>query len=66
MPKLKSNSGASKRFKVTKRGKVLAKRAKMRHILTSKDRKTKRHKRQPLVVDSANRRLVKRLIPYAF
>ncbi len=36
MPKLKTNSGAAKRFKLTKRGNFKFKRAKMRHILTSK------------------------------
>jgi large subunit ribosomal protein L35 len=65
MPKQKSNSGAAKRFKVTKRGKVMAKRAKLRHILTSKDKKVKRHMRKPLKLHRSNLRRVRTLLPYA-
>jgi large subunit ribosomal protein L35 len=65
MPKLKSNSGARKRFRVTKRGKILAKRAKSRHILTSKDRKVKRHMRKPLQIHKSNVKRVRVLLPYA-
>jgi large subunit ribosomal protein L35 len=65
MPKLKSNSGAAKRFKVTKRGKVIFKRAKLRHILTTKSKKQKRRLRKPGVVDKTNLKQIKRLLPYA-
>jgi large subunit ribosomal protein L35 len=65
MPKQKSNSGAAKRFKVTKRGKIMAKRAKLRHILTSKDKKVKRHMRKPLKLHQSNLRRVRKLLPYA-
>ncbi len=43
MPKLKTHKGAAKRFKKTGTGKVLRGQTKMRHILTSKATKTKRH-----------------------
>lgn len=43
MPKTKSNSGASKRFKLTASGKIKRKHAFMRHILTKKSNKRKRN-----------------------
>ena len=42
MPKLKTHSGAAKRFKKTGTGKFKRGQSKMRHILTSKATKTKR------------------------
>jgi len=42
MPKMKSNSGAKKRFKVNANGKVKRKKAFRSHILTSKTTKRKR------------------------
>ena len=41
MPKLKTHSGAAKRFKKTGTGKFKRGHSKMRHILTSKNNKTK-------------------------
>ena len=65
MPKMKSNSGAKKRFRLTGTGKVRFKRAKRNHILTKKTTKLKRHLRRPAVLADADAVLVKRLIPYA-
>ena len=65
MPKLKTNRGAAKRFRVTKRGRVKAKRSHLRHILTSKNRKRKRRLRKPMYLDSTNLRQVRKLMPYA-
>ena len=42
MPKMKTNSAASKRFKVTGSGKIKRKHAFKRHILTKKSTKAKR------------------------
>lgn len=42
MPKLKTKSGAKKRFKVTGTGKIKHKRAFKNHILTKKETKQKR------------------------
>jgi large subunit ribosomal protein L35 len=64
MPKLKTHRGAAKRFKKTKRGKVLRAQAYVRHILTSKRRKRKRHLRGTTTVSGADLRQVKRLLPY--
>jgi len=65
MPKMKTNRGAAKRFKVTKRGKVKAKRANLRHILTTKNRKKKRHLRSSKLIDKTNLKQIARLLPYA-
>jgi large subunit ribosomal protein L35 len=43
MPKMKTNSGATKRFKKTASGKLKRKHAFLRHILTKKATKRKRH-----------------------
>jgi large subunit ribosomal protein L35 len=43
MPKVKTNSGAKKRFKVTASGKVRMKHAFKNHILTKKSKKRKRN-----------------------
>ena len=42
MPKVKTNSGAKKRFKVTSTGKLKRKHAFLNHILTKKSKKRKR------------------------
>ena len=64
MPKLKTNRGAAKRFKKTGTGKVKAKRAFARHILTKKTTSRKRVFRSPKYVDKSDEKGVKRLIPY--
>jgi len=64
MPKMKTNRGAAKRFKRTKRGKVKAKQAYLRHILTTKSKKRKRHLRKAKLLDSTNLKQVARLLPY--
>ena len=64
MPKLKTNRGAAKRFKKTGTGKIKVKRAFARHILTKKSANRKRGLRSPKMVDQANVKGVKKLIPY--
>ena len=46
MPKMKTHSGAKKRFSFTASGKVKVKRAKMRHILEKKSKSMKRKARK--------------------
>ena len=65
MPKQKTNRAAAKRFKVTGSGKIKFKKASSRHILTSKSRKTKRNMRHAGIVDAANERNLKRIMPHA-
>ncbi|MBS1763226.1 MAG: 50S ribosomal protein L35 [Bacteroidetes bacterium] len=62
MPKVKTNSSAKKRFKVTGSGKITFQKAFKRHILTKKSTKRKRGMRVPGVVSDANTHFVKRLL----
>jgi large subunit ribosomal protein L35 len=66
MPKMKTNSGAKKRFKVTATGKVKRAKANKSHILTTKTTKRKRNLRKSTIVDSANMDNMKRLLPNSF
>ncbi len=65
MPKMKSNSGAKKRFKKTGSGKIKRKKAFKSHILTKKSSKRKRNLRQSTLVDKTDEKAIKRLIPYS-
>jgi len=54
MPKLKSNRGAMKRFKVTGTGKIKRHKAGKSHILTKKNRKRKRSLRAATLISAAD------------
>ena len=62
MPKMKSHRGASKRFRVTKNGKIKRNKAYKSHILTKKDSKRKRNLRQATVLTSANEKKIRDMI----
>ena len=64
MPKLKTHRGAAKRFSLTAKGKIKRSKAFASHILTKKTTKRKRTLRKSTIVDSANAREIKKLIPY--
>ena len=64
MPKIKTHSGAKKRFKTTKSGKVKRAHAYTSHILTTKTTKRKRNLRKTVCADSTNVAAVKKMIPY--
>ena len=64
MPKMKSCSGAAKRFKKTANG-FKHKQSFTSHILTKKSTKRKRQLRGTLSVCEADKPLVKRMLPYA-
>ena len=64
MPKIKTHSGAKKRFKLTKNGKVKRAHAFKSHILNKKTTKRKRNLRKVSVADETNCRQIKRLVPY--
>lgn len=63
MPKLKTHSGAAKRFKKTGTGKFVRSNAFKQHILTSKTRKRKRRLRGNTVVSSADEKRLSRMLP---
>lgn len=65
MPKLKTNRGAAKRFKLTAKGKVKHKRANHGHILTKKTTKRKRKLTKSGTVARSDMKSIKRLMPYA-
>jgi large subunit ribosomal protein L35 len=65
MPKLKTHSGAAKRFKKTGTGKFKRGQSKMRHILTSKTNKTKSKLGRIVLVSVADTPKVARMLPYA-
>jgi large subunit ribosomal protein L35 len=62
--KLKTHSGAKKRFKKTASGKVKRGSAFKRHILTSKSKKMKRQLKGTTLVSEADTPKIKRMIPY--
>jgi len=64
MPKMKTNRGAAKRFKITGSGKVVRNKAYSSHILTKKSTKRKRNLRKSGLVDSTNLKQVSKLLPY--
>ncbi|MEG0780385.1 MAG: 50S ribosomal protein L35 [Oscillospiraceae bacterium] len=64
MPKLKTHSGAKKRFNLTKSGKVKRAKAFKSHILTKKTTKRLRGLRTTAYADSTNAATVRKMIPY--
>jgi large subunit ribosomal protein L35 len=65
MPKMKSHSGAKKRFKITANGKVKHKRSNVSHILSGESRNHKRNLRGTRVIDTkGDEQHVKRILPY--
>ncbi|MDA8892397.1 50S ribosomal protein L35 [Hyphomicrobiales bacterium] len=65
MPKLKTKSGAKKRFKVTGSGKVIRAHAGKRHGMIKRTPKQIRNKRGTSVLSDSDSRIVKKFLPYA-
>ncbi|MCR5245588.1 MAG: 50S ribosomal protein L35 [Bacteroidales bacterium] len=62
MAKLKTNSGAKKRFALTGSGKIKRKHAYHSHILTKKTKKQKRNLDHFSILDKANEKAVKEML----
>ena len=62
MPKMKSHSGAKKRFKTTGKGKVRARHAFTSHNLGKKDAKRKRRLGRPTVLQGADESRARKLL----
>jgi large subunit ribosomal protein L35 len=62
MPKMKSHSGAKKRFKVTATGKVRGRSAFTSHILEKKSPKRKRRHAEPAVISDHDAPRIKKLL----
>jgi large subunit ribosomal protein L35 len=65
MPKMKTNRGAAKRFKKTASGGFKCKQAGLRHILTKRRTKVKRHLRAKSMVAASDIKSVNKLLPNA-
>lgn len=65
MPKMKTKSGAKKRFKVSASGRIKRGQAFKRHILTKKTTKSKRQLRGTTGVHASDKAMVRSMLPYA-
>lgn len=62
MPKMKTKSGAKKRFSITGTGKIKRKHAFKSHILTKKSKKRKRNLTYDTIVDKADEKNVRQML----
>jgi large subunit ribosomal protein L35 len=62
MPKMKTKSGAKKRFKLTGSGKIKRKHAYKSHILTKKSTKRKRNLTYFTTVDKADEKNIRKML----
>lgn len=65
MPKVKTNRGASKRFKRTKNGKFICHKQGGRHLMNAKSPKRRRKLRRPKELAETERARIKALLPYS-
>ncbi|MCL2144337.1 MAG: 50S ribosomal protein L35 [Endomicrobia bacterium] len=66
MPKMKTHSGAKKRFKVTASGKVKYRKPGQRHLMTGDSGNQNRKSRKPSIVKDTDMRTMKQNLPYSF
>ena len=64
MPKVKTNKSAAKRFSKTATGKLKRMKAGKQHILTNKTTKNKRDLRKAEMMNPANEKNMKKILPY--
>ena len=65
MPKLKTKSGAKKRFSLTSTGKVKGSSAFLSHNLRKRSQKMKRQARGTMILNASDAKIVKQFMPYA-
>ena len=63
MPKLKTKSGAKKRFKFLGNGAIKRTKSHLQHILTKKTTKQKRHLRGTEIISSSDAKRVRAMMP---
>lgn len=63
MPKAKTRRSAAKRFRITKKGKVLRRHSKMRHLLECKSARKKRSLRKVGAVSPSDVARVRHMLP---
>ncbi len=64
MPKLKTKSGAKKRFKLTGTGKVRSGQAGKQHGMIKRSRRQLRNQRGTTILSDQDARIVKKFLPY--
>ena len=64
MPKMKTKSGAKKRFKVTARGRIKVQQAGKRHGMIKRTNKFIRQARGTTVLSKPDERIAKKFLPY--
>ena len=64
MPKLKSHSGAKKRFRFTASGRIKHKRAGARHLLAGMSSKRGRFLRKAAMLSGADVKMIRKMLPY--
>ena len=64
MPKMKTKSGATKRFKVTATGRIVAAQAGKRHGMIKRSTKFIRQARGTTILSAADEKIVKTYMPY--
>lgn len=65
MPKMKTHSGAKKRFSVTRTGKVQARAAHKRHLMTNKSKRMKLEGRSTLILNEMDAKIIRdHYLPY--
>ncbi len=62
MPKIKTNRGAAKRFRLTGTGKIKRMKAFTSHILTKKSTKRKRNLRKSVIASKADSTRIRRML----
>jgi len=62
MPKMKSKGAVKRRFRVTKNGKVISSKTGRGHMHASKNARTRRNRRKPLVTDGTWATIIKRML----
>ena len=63
MPKMKTKSGAKKRFKFLGNGAIKRTKSRLQHILTKKTTKQKRHLRGTEIISSSDAKRVRAMMP---
>ncbi|OHD63544.1 MAG: 50S ribosomal protein L35 [Spirochaetes bacterium RBG_13_51_14] len=64
MPKMKTNSGAKKRFRITRRGKAVRAKGFKSHLLEGKSAKRKRRLRGTGLTSEVEIKRIKKMLPY--
>jgi len=65
MPKIKTNSGAKKRFRITKKGKVIHAKGYKSHLLECKSAKRRRRLRKAGLANDTEYKRLRRMLPYS-